>query len=83
MVLEAKLNSSDLSNSLCETELLIAKVIAESVVAAMSTVMAAISSNPTLTKVTKKHALSSANYVSAETVEHCWREKSLRCGVLF
>ncbi|KAF9505085.1 hypothetical protein BS47DRAFT_1386052 [Hydnum rufescens UP504] len=68
-VLETKLSNSDAGNPTLETESLIARITAESVAAATSAAMAAFSSNPVLSKPVKKHALSAANYVSAETVE--------------
>jgi hypothetical protein len=75
-VLETKLSTSNTSNSTWGTESLIARITAESVAAATSAVMAAFSSNPALNKTAKKHALSAANYISAEAVKCCKQEKA-------
>ena len=68
--LEARLSGSDPSNSAYKMKLLIARINVESVAAAMSAAMAAFSGSPALNKNMKKYALLSANYVSAEAVEH-------------
>jgi len=67
--LEAKLRSGDPSESTRNTELLIARITAESVAAATTAAMTTISANATLNKNGKKYALAAVNYVAAEAVE--------------
>ncbi|KAF9519463.1 hypothetical protein BS47DRAFT_1358079 [Hydnum rufescens UP504] len=68
-VLEAKLASNSVENTARPTEALLERIAAESIAAATAAALVSLTTNGSLTKSNKKHALSISNYVSAQAVE--------------
>ncbi|KAF9505190.1 hypothetical protein BS47DRAFT_1368257 [Hydnum rufescens UP504] len=68
--LEARLVSKNTESTAESNETLLTQIATELIAAATAAALASLTANTPPTKTNKKHALSAANYVSAEAVKH-------------